>query len=93
MMQRWDAEDFLEEMGAEQFDLWKEFYSIEPFGPYAEDQRSAMQQWLTAKHNPKKPFKLEDFMLSKTKRPPRKINYKLMRERLEAVLGKPDGQH
>lgn len=97
-MQRWDAEAFLDEISDEQFELWKEFYTIEPFGPFAEDQRAALPAWQFANYHrdPKKrrePYPLNDFMLSTVKKPPRKRNYKLMREQIEAVLGTPDGQH
>lgn len=96
-MGRWDAEDFLDEIGAEQFELWREFFGIEPFGPLAEDQRAGLAMMLESnRHRGKgtKPYKLEDFMLSKVSKPkPRQLPLKVLREQMEAVLGKPDGQH
>lgn len=98
VMQRWDAEDFLDEISAEQFERWKAFYSIEPFGPLAEDQRAALPAWQFANfHRDKKkrpePYPLSDFMLSKLKKQPRRVPLKVLREQMEAMLGKPDGQH
>jgi hypothetical protein len=94
MFERWDAEDFLNEIDADQFDRWKAFASVEPFGPFAEDQRSGMVLAMTAnlnrdKDKRKDPFTAADFMLSKTRKPEKKLSWKLQRERMEAYLGKP----
>jgi hypothetical protein len=97
MFGRWDADEFLEEMDADQFDRWKAFAAVEPFGPWADDQRNGMQMAMTAnlnrdKDKRKEPFAPADFMLSRMRKPEkRKLPMKVLRERMEAYLGKPNG--
>ena len=97
MFGRWDAEAFLDEMEADQFDRWKAFAEVEPFGPWADDQRSGMAMALFANlhrdsSKRKEPFTAADFMISRTAKPKnKKLPARIMRERMEAVLGKPDG--
>lgn len=91
---RWDVDDFLEEISAEQFDRWRIFAGIEPFGAFADDQRHGMQMAMTANINrdgrkKKEPFAAVDFMLSKVDKAAKKLPGKVLREQMEAVLGKP----
>jgi hypothetical protein len=92
-----DAEAFLQELDADQFDRWKAFYRLEPFGPYAEDLRHGMQMALQANvhRNPKKkktPFAPDDFRLGA--RLAEKLDpatrAKLRRAQMTVLLGKPD---
>lgn len=91
MFGRWDAEEFLEEIDAEQFDHWKAFAEVEPFGPWAEDLRSSMQMAQRAARY-SKGVKPSDFMLCKVSTvKAKKPSMKVLREQMEAVLGKPNG--
>ena len=95
MFGRWDAEAFLDEIDAEQFDQWKAFAEIEPFGPWADDLRNAMGLAQRAARYSKQPVKHSDFMLCKTAKvaPKKRLPLKVLREQMEAALGKPNGKH
>jgi len=90
MFGRWDAEVFLDEIDPEQFDQWKAFAEIEPFGPWADDQRNAMAMVMQSR-NPN--AKHSDFMTCKTQKPTvkKRVPLKILREQMEAAIGKPNG--
>lgn len=94
MMGRSDAEAFLEEMPAWQFDRWKAFARVEPFGPAADDLRNALGVTILANvhRNPKaksSPFTRDDFRLCKTFKQPVSPAEKARRlkEKLTAMWG------
>ena len=87
MFGRWDAEAFLDEIDPEQFDYWKAFAEIEPFGPWADDQRNAMGLVMQSRNSKAKPA---DFMTCKTEAAPQKtVPLSVLREQMTAALGKP----
>lgn len=89
MFGRWDVEAFLDEIDPEQFDHWKAFAEIEPFGPWAEDQRNAMALVMMSKNSKAKPA---DFMTCKVKAAvKKKVPITVLREQMTAALGKPNG--
>lgn len=98
MLGRWDVDNLLEEMPDEVFAEWAAYAGIEPFGPWAEDLRSgkAMAQFGNVHRDSKirrEPFTPADFMLShvKDRKKLGKPSIKVLRAKMEAVLGKPDG--
>lgn len=97
MFGRWDAEEFMEEITADQFDRWKAFAEVEPFGPWADDQRNGLAIAMGARFHryaksKNEPFTASDFMICRTKKQAaKKLPLKVMREQMEAALGKPNG--
>lgn len=97
MFGRWDADEFLEEIDAEQFDKWRAFARVEPFGPWADDQRHGMAMAMQANMNrdsskKKEPFAAQDFMTCQVEKPTKKRpSAKVLREMMEAAIGKPNG--
>lgn len=92
MFGRWDAEAFLDEIDAEQFDWWKAFAVVEPFGPWAEDQRNAMGLVMQSRNSKAKPT---DFMTCKLPKESvkKRVPLSVLREQMEAAIGKPNGKH
>lgn len=94
MFGRWDAEAFLDEIDAEQFDHWKAFATVEPFGPWADDQRNAMALAQRAARY-SKDVKTSDFMTCRVAKESvkKQVPLKILREQMEAAIGKPNGKH
>lgn len=86
-------------MTDEAFAEWIAFARVEPFGPWADDQRNAMHLAQHAEMHRdtkkrRKPFTTGDFMTCRVKKQEEKrVPLRVLREQMEAVLGKPDGQH
>lgn len=93
MFGRWDAEEFLDEIGAVQFDWWRAFSVIEPFGPWADDQRNAMGLAMQAARYSKEKVTTQQYMTCKLKveRRSKKLPAKVLKEMMTAALGKPNG--
>lgn len=96
MLGRHDVDVMLEEMPEESFYEWMAFYRIEPFGPIADDERNGMLLAQRAERfrdsrKRREPYRASDFMLSRLKKEQRqkKLPLKVLREQMEAVLGKP----
>lgn len=92
MFGRWDAEAFLDEIDADQFDHWKAFAEIEPFDPWTDDQRNAIGLAMQSRNPKAKPT---DFMTCKIPKEPvkKKVPLSVLREQMEAAIGKPNGKH
>lgn len=98
MLGTWDVNGLLEEMPDEVFAEWAAFAGIEPFGPWADDLRSGKQmaQYANVHRDSKlkrEPFIPADFMVSRVKDKKKlgKPSLKVLRIKMEAILGKPDG--
>lgn len=95
---RADADDFLNELPADQFDKWKVYAALEPFGARADDERNGLAIAVFAnanrdKEKKREPFTAADFMTCKSLKTAKKksLPLRVQRERMEAYLGKPNG--
>ena len=83
-------------MDDEQFELWQEYYQLEPFGNVHEDIQNA--SILAALHEPYRdrkkrptPFSSSDFRLGKgAQRKPVKLPAEIIKAKMTALLGPPN---